>query len=570
MAQEYPVHWLEAIIKKIEARNPETIVISAGKTPSGHIHIGILRELIIGDSVRRIFEQRGEKVYFRIFFDSLDAAKRFPSYINRSYSEKHLGKPFAMIPPPFDDISTNSYAEYFGRELLNSLPEFGIKIKPIWAHELYNTEQMKKLIQVGLKKSDKVKKIVLEHITHSMNESKKKETYEFYKNWMPAMVICEKCGCTQKKLKDGTIKPNRVLNYNRIENTVTYHCPVCKYQGEISINSGSVKLNWRLDWPAKWVLEPKNLFEGSGKDHYTKITGSWDVAIELCREIYDYEGPVGLGYEWLRLGDKDMSTSKGVVFMPKTYLSMVEPELFRMLILNTTPSRHISFRIEEISQLYDEYEKIERIYFGLEEAEDEKLKDEIKYYYPLTIVKNLTEECPVQIPFRFLIIMAQLQNLFSIEIIIEKAQKIQKIRGIFAKITVEYMQKRLNQTQNWLNHLKYLIKCEKDGKKNKILRRKADFFNVPKSVTKEIVGQLNEKQKLGLKKLGEWLISIDELTEENLKEEMIKIKENINIKAQLLFQSIYLILIGAKKGPRLGPFMVLMDLEFLRKRFLPI
>jgi lysyl-tRNA synthetase class I len=34
-----------------------------------------------------------------------------------------------------------------------------------------------------------------------------------------------------------------------------------------------------------------------------------------------------------------------------------------------------------------------------------------------------------------------------------------------------------------------------------------------------------------------------------------------------MFQAIYLILIGSKAGPRLGPFMTLLDLDWLRERF---
>lgn len=567
MSNQYPIHWLESIVKEIEARKPKQIVISAGKTPSGHIHLGILRELIIGDSLRRIFEKKGELVKFRIYFDSLDAAKRFPPYIDREFAKKYIGKPFALIPSPFKNTKAKSYAEYSVKDLMDALPEFGINIEPIWTHKLYKTKEMKNQIRIGLKNTEKVKKIVLEHITHSMKDEEKTERHEFYKNWMPAMVICENCGCTQKKLPDGIIKPNRVLSFNEKKDTVTYQCPACDYKGIVSVESGLLKLNWRLDWPAKWSLEPKNQFEGSGKDHYTKITGSWDVAVDLCKEIYKYEGPVGLGFEWLRLGDKDMGTSKGVVFMPKTYLTMVEPELLRMLILKTNPSRHISFRIEEISLLYDEFEKIERIFYGIEKAETDQMHKAIQFFYPLIRTKKISKLCPVQIPFKFLIIMAQLQDLLPIDSIIKKTQNFQVLKGINAKITKKYMKKRLDQTLNWLNYIKGLIQKEKDGKIKKKLMSKANFFRVSESITEDIKNQLNENQKRSLKKMADFLNSTDSLTEENLKSEMVKLQDLHEIKAKSLFQAIYLILIGVKRGPRLGPFLTLLDINWLRKRF---
>lgn len=253
--------------------------------------------------------------------------------------------------------------------------------------------------------------------------------------------------------------------------------------------------------------------------------------------------------------------------MPKTYLSMVEPELLRMLILKTNPSRHISFRIEEISLLYDEFEKIERIFYGIEEAETEQIKKEIQFFYPLIRAKKISKICPVQIPFKFLVIMAQLQDLLPIDSIIEKTQNLQKIKGINSKITKKYMKKRLDQTLNWLNYLKGLIQEEKDGKIKKGLLNKANFFSISESITEEIRNQLDVNQKSSLKVMADFLNSTDSLTEENLKNKMIKIQEIKKIKAKSLFQAIYLILLGVKKGPRLGPFLTLLDIDWLRKRF---
>jgi lysyl-tRNA synthetase class I len=215
------------------------------------------------------------------------------------------------------------------------------------------------------------------------------------------MVLCEKCGRTQIKNEKGEIKPNRVIKFNKLKDTVTYICPACENYGEVQISSGLVKLNWRLDWPAKWSLDPKNVYEGSGKDHFTKITGSWDVAVDLTKRIYGYEGPVGLGFEWMRLGNSDMGTSRGVVFMPKTYLSMAEAELLRMIVLTTNPSRHISFRIEELPLLYDEFERLERIYYKLEVPFDiEKRIEEYKTRAQKELTKDIEKEASDHVSLR--------------------------------------------------------------------------------------------------------------------------------------------------------------------------
>ncbi|MFX1234646.1 MAG: lysine--tRNA ligase, partial [Promethearchaeota archaeon] len=93
MSEDFSIHWLEETIERILKKNPNQITLSTGKTPSGHIHIGILREIIICDALRRIFQDKGRNVRFFLFLDDFDAAKRFPDYIDKEFSEKHLGKP---------------------------------------------------------------------------------------------------------------------------------------------------------------------------------------------------------------------------------------------------------------------------------------------------------------------------------------------------------------------------------------------------------------------------------------------------------------------------------------------
>ena len=297
---------LVTIVEKIEDRKPNQITLVTGKTPSGHVHMGIMRELLICDALRRLFEAKKQSVKFHLFLDDLDAAKRFPPYISHEYEKSNLGKPFANIPNPFENDGRN-YGQVFGEELTNTFPEYGIKAEIIWSHNFYQKDEMKAMIRKGLKKNQEVKKIVAKYLTATMTEEQKADYLEAQKKWMGAMVICEECNCTQKKQKDGTISPNRVTKYNEETDECEYSCPACGYVGKVKISSGLVKLNWRLDWPAKWTILNTSC-EPAGKDHCTP-GGSYDTGLELCKKIYGYEGPVKVSYEWLRLGDKDMGTS---------------------------------------------------------------------------------------------------------------------------------------------------------------------------------------------------------------------------------------------------------------------
>ncbi|TFH26171.1 MAG: lysine--tRNA ligase, partial [Promethearchaeota archaeon] len=404
--KKYPAHWLEGIVKEIEERNLKEIYLSTGKTPSGHIHLGIMRELLICDGLRRIFSEKGIPVKFRLFIDDLDAAKRFPSYIPETYAKKYIGKPFALIPNPFDQNDNLNYAEVFGKELESTFKELGIHAEIVWTHELYNTEEMKEKIRIGLRKNEQVKQIVAKYLTASMTEEQEDNYLDQQEAWMGEMISCEKCQSTQKKQKDGTISPNRVLEFDPETDECSYLCPNCEYEGKVKIDSGLTKLNWRLDWPAKWTIF-QTTCEPAGKDHCTP-GGSYDTGLDLCQNIYDYIGPIKVPYEWLRLGDRDMKTSKGIVFTPTKFLEMADAKILRMLIYQTNPNKHISFRIEELEQYYNEFHRIEKIYHELELPSSEQELKEIKYIYPLICPHEVPEKLLYQIPFKMMTILAQL------------------------------------------------------------------------------------------------------------------------------------------------------------------
>ena len=100
-----------------------------------------------------------------------------------------------------------------------------------------------------------------------------------------------------------------------------------------------------------------------------------------------------------------MKTSKGIVFTPKKYLEIAKPEVFRALILRTNPLKHIAFRIEELPQYYDYYEKMEDIYFS-QTQESADYHENLKYIYPFTQIDEIPRKKTVQISFKLLTFLA--------------------------------------------------------------------------------------------------------------------------------------------------------------------
>ncbi|MFW9819759.1 MAG: lysine--tRNA ligase [Candidatus Thorarchaeota archaeon] len=565
MNEDYSVHWIEEIVKEIYSRKPKEITLSTGKTPSGHIHLGILREIIICDALRRIFEKNGKKVNNLLFFDSLDAAKRFPPYIDKNFQAKYIGKPFAMIPCPFNECRCESYAHHFGNELIEVFLDFGIEIEIIWSHELYKTKKMQEKIKIALEKTDIIKKILRKYIIPTLKEEDKEDFIEMQKYWMPVMAICEKCDKIQHRDNEGSINPNRIKEYFPSDEMVSYKCEACGYIGKLSIWSGRLKLNWRVDWPAKWALF-RTTCEPAGKDHSVK-GGAYDTGIELCQKIYNYEGPVKVPYEFLRLGDKDMGTSKGYVFTPKNYLNIADPEIYRTIILRTNPMKHINFRIEEIPQYYDYYKRMEDIYFDLESIEDPDEMDFLKFIYPLTQVKDIPRTRMDRIPLRLLIFFAQIQNILSLERIYEKAISYMKNQKFKVNITIQEFEKLLTQTKNWIEEINNILEDKKDPKFKKNILRKLELFTIPEKIDETILLKMDNNQIKGIRLLKEYIEKNESLNADSIQNKIFSIaKDDLDLPPRKFFELIYQIILGKKNGPRLGPFLSLLDRNWLLRR----
>lgn len=563
MSDEISVHWLEETVDKISKRNPPEITLSTGKTPSGHIHIGILREILICDALRRVFEEKGKMVNSYLFMDDFDAAKRFPEYINTKFQEEHLGKPFALIPCPFEDCKCNSYATHFGNELISTFDKFGIKNQIIWTFELYQEKKMHDKIKTALDNTDQIKKILKKYILPTLDEERKKEFLELQKNWMPVMVLCENCNKLQARGYDGSIRPNRVISYNKDKKEVSYECPACGFNSIVSIYSGRLKLNWRVDWPAKWAIF-NTTCEPAGKDHSVK-GGAYDTGLDICKEVFNYEGPIKLPYEWLRLGDQDMKTSKGIVFTPIKYLSLADPEIYRMLILKTNPMKHISLRIEEIPQYHDYYDNMENIFYNINTAESEQELELIHYLYPLTKVNKVPKSKPKKLPFKLLIFLAQIQNILTLDKLYDKAiQVLDDEKKILRKEEFETLLKR---TENWINEVKTIIEGIDDIKIKKSILNKIEIFSIPEKIDKDLINKLDKEQIKGLSKLRQFIKQNEIKDADSIQNKIFTIsKEEIKIPPRKMFEAIYLVILGKKSGPRLGPFIALLDKNWLIKR----
>ena len=188
----------------------------------------------------------------------------------------------------------------------------------------------------------------------------------------------------------------------------------CGSSGWISPFGGNAKLPWNLEWAAQWSLFGVTI-EPGGKDLST-AGGSRDRSDAIAREVFEREPPLNVPYEFLNIGGKKMSTSKGHGAAAHTIAEVIPPEQLRFLFLRPRPNQAIEFDpdgTDAVPRLFDEFDKFAAATAGRE------VKGEIAAGYEATFRYSLldpnadvaAEAAAFRPPFAHLALLVQIPGV---------------------------------------------------------------------------------------------------------------------------------------------------------------
>jgi lysyl-tRNA synthetase class 1 len=274
----------------------------------------------------------------------------------------------------------------------------------------------------------------------------------------------------------------------------------------------------------------------------------------ISREIYDYEAPYPIPYEWITLKGEAMSKSQGIFFTPGQWLEIASPETLNYFIFRSKPMKHKDFNPSmPFLDFIEQYDRVERIFYDMEEAASEKEVEKLKKIYEISQIQ-ISESMPFQPSYRFLTVAYQIAG--------DDEERIFDILKTNSQLPVEMENKnlidldqndinrfrmRLNQVENWLsNYAPSFVK-----------------FEVQKEIPKV---DLSKSQEEFLFKVSDALEEND-YTPETFHEQMYLILNDLGLKPQKAFQAIYKLIIGKKQGPRAASFVLSLDKDFVIKRF---
>jgi len=517
--------WVDALVDAILAERTGPFIVNDSWTPSGLVHVGSLRGVILHDAVTRGLRERGQETRFLYGFDDYDPFDAVPAGLAESFFAPHLGKPLCDVP--WVDGTSPSFADRYTSEFQEMIHKTGCRPEFYRTSDLYRAGTFDQAIRLVL---DHAEEIV--RIERAITGSTRAERH-------PIQVVCERCG---------RIATTVVLGWDG--EGVSYECRPdkvawargCGHVGRRSPFRGGAKMTFRTEWAAKWWLFGVKV-EGAGKDHMTR-GGTYDTASAVARQIFGITPPYPIPYEWIYLGGKKMSGSAGRGVPARELLDVLRPELVRFLIVRTHHRSAIDFRPggETIPRLYDEYDRAAAAYFGelhpRTPGEADDVRDLARTFHYAWLL-----DAPPQ-PFyrpRFVRVayLVQMPHV-DIEAVVER----EKGAPLTEQDRTELLA-RIRDAQRWL------ARWAPDRYR----------FTVQPHLP-EAAQRLSPAQRALLARLADFL-EATQPSGEAIQARIHQLKTELGLSPEEAFGAVYLAFLGRGSGPQAGWFLAALDRTFV-------
>lgn len=511
--------WADRIAKEIQNKGIKgPLLIRDEKTISGRVHIGSMRGVAIHGLVAEVLGEYGIENEYRYEFNDFDPFDSIPGYLDEKVFAEHLGKPLHLVPSP--EPGFPNYAEYFAAEFAEVHKKTGFTPTYYRAYsDLYKTGKMDALIKIALERAQDVRR-VLKEVSGSVKED----------SWLPVSVVCEKCN---------KIMTTRARDFDG--ETVAYSCDTrrdaiepCGHSARVAPYGGNAKLFWKVEWAAKWIALGVSV-EGGGKDHSTK-GGSRDVANHIAREVFEYEPPFDIPYEFFLVGGKKMSSSKGSGSSAKEMSALFPAEILRLILIGKDINQQIDIdpRGDSVPRTYDWYDDLAQLV-------REGVADDFTRLYALAqLPENQAEAgAPWQMRFSMVAFIMQMPHMD----ILEEAAR---MKG--SSLTTEEEDKlneRSSYARFWLENYapeqyRYILQEEKS---------EYEFSDVQKKAFHALTTFIDEER-----------------TGEEVHAFLHALKSDIPITPKELFTGIYQLFLGRDSGPKAGWFLSVLPRDYSLRR----
>ncbi len=337
-SKAWPYEEARKLIKRYPDGKPggAPVLFETGYGPSGLPHIGTFNEVLRTTFVRQAYaELTGRPTRLIAFSDDMDGLRKVPDNVaNPELLQPHLGKPLTQIPDPFG--THESFAHHNNARLQTFLDRFGFDYEFLSATECYSSGRFDDGLRQVLRNWDSVMAVMLP----TLREERRK-TYSPVLPVSPASGVVLQVPVEVVDAEAGIIAFD--VDGKRVEQSAL---------------GGKAKLQWKVDWAARWVALGVD-YEMAGKDLIDSVTQSGKIA-----RVLGGRPPEGFNYEMFldEKGEK-ISKSKGNGLSLDEWLRYGSEESLAFYIYRE-PRKAKSLHIGVIPRAVDDYWQFRGTYSG--------------------------------------------------------------------------------------------------------------------------------------------------------------------------------------------------------------
>lgn len=353
------------VIAEAARRSPgKPVVVASGLSPSGPIHLGNLREVMVPHLVADEIRRRGVPCEHILSWDDFDRFRRVPSGIDPAWAE-HVGKPLTSVPAPPGSGHPN-WAEHFRAPMAEALARLGVDYRGVSQTQMYTSGAYVEQVLLAMRERTRIDAVLGQHRTKARaaaidapegsgggpgdDGAVADDDGATSASYFPYRPYCSACD------RDLTT----VTGYHDDTAELSYAC-ACGHAEHVKLTDHRFgKLAWKVDWPMRWAYEGV-VFEPSGVDHQAPGS-SFVVGGRLVGEIFGGWQPLGPMYAFVGIsGTAKMSSSRGAVPTPGDALDILEEPVLRWLYARRRPQQSFTVAFDqEIHRLYDEWDSVAR------------------------------------------------------------------------------------------------------------------------------------------------------------------------------------------------------------------
>lgn len=511
--------WLDRVAReliereKVLGRDLSRIRVESGLGASGIPHIGSVGDAIRSYGVKLALETIGYGSELIAYSDDLDGLRKVPAGFPE-WLRDYLAHPVTRIPDPFG--CHGSFGAHTGSLLRSALDELGIKYTFMSGAEVYKkgilNEQIKRILQQAALVGEKIRELTGQ---------------DKYVKVLPYTPICESCG---------RLYTTVVTSYDPESGVVKYKCQGaevgeqtlvgCGYEGERKVTDGEGKLAWKSEFAARWVALDIR-FEAYGKD----IADSVRVNDWISEHILGYAPPYHVRYEMFQdKSGRKVSKSVGNVITIQEWLNYASPESVRLLMFKRiVGARNIS--VDDVPVYMDEFDELEDYYFSKKRDPNQMKDARQKGLYEYTVLTKVPERPGVHLPYRLVAQLASNAPESSVE---------------------DYVIKRL-ATYGMLNKREDELARDELGRR---IRWASAWARRSRQTESEVEDTLEVDDRTS-RAVESFSAAVREATNaDDVQSAAFSAMREAGLQPSQFFPVVYRVLLGAAKGPRLGPYVM--------------